>query len=336
MTIADWQQATGAMHRGKSAAISLSRGNIRPLVVTDYQRHLPQLWTEAADQIAIESRNSEQVNSAVPAPHPRPETTPQASPLSLESPGSPGEQTNVHRPPPHVCQGDLGSHYGALGSASELLPAMPNPTRTLVVTSYNGGRILRREAAESAVDRSALRGYFPPGGILEAEKQRSTRGIVWSALTVPRQMSFAVAFDGSSAWRELLWEHVVATAHGGNVVGLYTCAQQMVGALFMARSLMAHCDKSTRMWLMFALGGIGGYRLALDTHDTPYAGTRPVGGADEERIVIGGDFPPDVSDDEIQTSSSELLQALVWHFNADSLNDAVRHAVKTVCERAQI
>ena len=52
MTRASWQRALDAPWRGAKAQRPLSRGNIRPLLVRDYQHHLPELWSQAADSLS--------------------------------------------------------------------------------------------------------------------------------------------------------------------------------------------------------------------------------------------------------------------------------------------
>lgn len=76
MTQASWERALATPWREQTAAYPLGRGNIRPLLVRDYEQHLLELWTEVADRLGAEFKEElAWAEDIRPLPPTRPDST---------------------------------------------------------------------------------------------------------------------------------------------------------------------------------------------------------------------------------------------------------------------
>jgi hypothetical protein len=164
----------------------------------------------------------------------------------------------------------------------------------------------------------------------EVEPLRRASGLLWKVEEpLRRSCRFALGFDGSFAYSEQMYEIVGPHPHWGTGVGLFSCLDGVIGALFFARRLAVARPALQRARLVLSMEEIEGQRLVLN-FDEVEAHKTPQGDhvCRDSTVRVGVDFDPRMDDSDIESCAAEIGAALSYYFGwtwNDRLTNAEVH-----------
>ncbi len=145
---------------------------------------------------------------------------------------------------------------------------------------------------------------------------------------------FAVGFDGSTLYREGLWEDRLPPQPPiriGNELGACHTAERAIGAVRFIQKLLQHFSvRPERYEIIVRLEGVDGKRLYCDAHEPlrtlfPLVATESCA---EDDVIVGATFVPDLTDDEIFEMVAKLVEQIATVFNAPSMANDIMPQVK--------
>lgn len=200
-----------------------------------------------------------------------------------------------------------------------------SPIREISVTPFvsSGNGISPVEISRVAVESQiwTVRGQpmFPMLDLCTRSERRN-EGLLWSIDGARYSPRFALGLDGSYAYREVADETLRGHRIWGSGLGIFHCADRIVGAVLYARRLASRLSGFGRAQVTVVLDGVQGQCLAFDFEGERVRGIHMSGrryACNEPTARVGGSFDPTMQDTDVEAFCSDLCASITYFFGWD-------------------
>ena len=237
-------------------------------------------------------------------------------------------------------------------SALALIRSRPSAARRReIVVSYSSGAtnvLAPGDVLRIARDCQILHVHghpmFPLLPLTE-KSDRTPQGLLWAVDTAPypgaavgSSYRFAIGFDGSFAYSELMQETYSHNTVSGAGVGLFTCLDRLIGATLFARKLAKQKPALRRARVVLTLHGVMGQALKFDFDDGQRLRNvhldRPRL-SEQEVIQVAGAFDPHVSHEEIVSFGAQIGESITYYFGWEWQESTIGAEIRDILNNAR-